>query len=120
MRKVSQFHWSAPGPRSVSKPFPWWIYIASALLIAILIVWPLASVIFTSSIAEAYGCAFDGPVAQPCLVKNEDWGQVLHTLSRIGWFLLTTIPIGPIALVIWGLVLYFHRQSYGKSLSTSP
>jgi hypothetical protein len=97
------------------KLFPWWLYVLSGLVVAVLIVWPISALIFASSIADAYGCALDG--SAPCLVDGDDWTSLLMTVKGWSW---TILPIGLLALLIWGAVLFRHRRAFGQGVLTTP
>ena len=95
--------------------FPWWVYWVSLLFIVIFTLWPIASLLSASMIAEAHGCLVDEGSVHPCMISGEDWGETLTTLAVLGWLMLATVPLGLGASIVWLIVLIIHHGAWVRS-----
>ncbi len=101
-------------PHAFRKRFPWipyWIFLGLILLVALA---PVGSVVTCGIIANAHGCRVDEGSVHPCIINGHDYGQLLYTLGVLGWLMLVTLPLGAFGLVLWVLVLVFHRIIWQK------
>lgn len=104
-----------PAPR-----FPWRVYGLLLLAILVLSLWPIASVIFAGSVANAHGCVLNEGSVHPCMVLGSDWGEALYGFGVMGWFMLATLPLGGGALIVWLIVLLIHRAAWGRNHKAAP
>jgi uncharacterized membrane protein YhaH (DUF805 family) len=97
-----------------ARRFPWWVYWVLLALILVLMLAPVASITAAGMIADSAGCRLDEGSPHPCLVNGVDRGETVYTLAMLGWLMLLTVPVGAIALIVWGIVLALHRGAWGR------
>ena len=66
------------------------------------------------AIANAYGCKLDEGSVHPCVIKGQDYGELLYSLGVMGWFMLVTIPGGLVAFASWLIFLILHRVAWRR------
>jgi hypothetical protein len=94
--------------------FPWGVYIALFVLIALFGIAPLLGVVVAEAIADANGCSLSEGMANVCMVGGSDWGGALYSLFVLTWFLLATLPLAGGALIVWLVVLIIHRVAFAR------
>ena len=62
---------------SAKRKFPAKAYVLSLVAIALFGLWPIFSVLLTSTLAETYGCVVDEGSVHPCMIGGTDWGEAL-------------------------------------------
>jgi hypothetical protein len=107
-----------PPPLPRPKRFPWLPYWIVLVLIVLFAFAPVGSVVACGLIANAHGCRVDEGSVHPCIIKGQDYGQLLYTLGVLGWLMLVTLPGGLFAFVIWLIILILHRASWRKRFGT--
>ena len=103
---------------TAGRRFPWLVYAGIGGLLLVLTFFPVASVIFAGTIANANGCALDEGSIHPCLVMGADWGEALYGFGVLGWLMLVTLPLGGAALLVWLVILLIHRWVWGRQQGT--
>jgi hypothetical protein len=71
-----------------------------ALVSLLLIVGPWISVILAGKIASDNGCQLNESQAYPCKVAGQDRGEMLSTMSMMGWLGIMTFMPGVGGMVI--------------------
>jgi ribosomal protein S18 acetylase RimI-like enzyme len=94
--------------------FPWWVYWTSLVFIGLFAVWPIASLVSASMIAQSNGCLIDEGSVHPCMISGEDWGENLYTMAVLGWLMLATVPLGLGAGIVWLIVLLIHHAAWAR------
>ena len=80
-----------------------WLAVAfTAIVLAMGI--PLLIDFIVSGLARAHDCILDEGQASPCIVGGSDWGDTLHLLFILRWFVALTMPFEIIALLVWLVV----------------
>ncbi|MEO5805373.1 hypothetical protein [Devosia sp.] len=92
------------------RKFPSKLYAWSFAAIVLLGIWPLLSVLVTSSLAEAHGCLVDEGSVHPCIIMGSDWGEALYAMGVMGWFMLLTFPLAAGLSMIWAIALIIHHS----------
>ncbi|MDB5530804.1 MAG: hypothetical protein JWR51_3907 [Devosia sp.] len=100
--------------------FPWWVYWTSLVFIVIFALWPIASLVSASMIAQSNGCLVDEGSVHPCMISGEDWGENLYTMAVLGWLMLATVPLGLGASIVWLIVLIIHHGAWVRSNRSAP
>ncbi|MGV8954977.1 MAG: hypothetical protein ACOH2M_28020 [Cypionkella sp.] len=100
--------------------FPWWAYRVVLVVILAFALWPIGSVMYAASVAEAHGCAVDEGSVHSCIVNGQDIGEQLYAFGVMGWFMLATVPLGGGALIVWLIVLLIHRSAWGRRQRAAP
>lgn len=83
----------------------WFVTLAAIILFAFL---PVLSVLIAGITAQMSGCQVDEGSVHPCMIAGFDAGELLYSLTVLGWLMLATIPAGLIMLVIWMLAFLVH------------
>jgi hypothetical protein len=78
--------------------------IVALSLIVLIGISPFISVFIAAAIADAHGCRLDEAATYPCLVGGRDLGELLGTMSLMGWAGLITIPGAVSLLMLWAVV----------------
>lgn len=82
------------------------IYITGGLVLLLGLA-PVLSVILSSLIAEARGCALHEGGISPCTLAGQDIGPALYAMFVAGWLLFLTWPLVLVGLgmiVVTGLI----------------
>lgn len=66
---------------------------------------PILVTALASLIANAAGCELNEGQAHACIIAGRDYGDLLYRMGLFGWVMIFTIPVGEIALAIWGIAL---------------
>jgi hypothetical protein len=104
---------------SEAKRFPTLIYVVVLGLIVLIALAPVLSVVVSSAIANAAGCALDEGGSHPCVIGGKDWSEALYTMFVLGWFMLLTLPAGALAFAVWTVTLVLHRGSWRRRQSAA-
>lgn len=75
--------------------------LAALAVILAFALFPVASVVASSALADAAACRLDEADSHPCIIFGADWGDVLSTVFVLGWLGLVTLPLGAAALLAW-------------------
>ena len=64
---------------------------------------PLLSVFLAGQVAAAYGCRLNEGGPNPCVIKGYDAGEILYTMTVLGWLMLVTnlALIAGVAGILW-------------------
>ncbi|MBB3609747.1 hypothetical protein [Rhizobium sp. BK602] len=93
----------------------WFVVLAAIILFAFL---PVLSVLLAGITAQVSGCQVDEGSVHPCMIAGFDAGELLYSLTVLGWLMLATIPAGLIMLAIWMiafLVYLWRRRRQGRA-----
>ena len=93
---------------AAKRKFPAKAYVLSLVAIALFGLWPIFSVLLTSTLAETYGCIVDEGSVHPCMIGGVDWGEALYAMGVMGWFMLLTLPAAAFAGMVWMVALLVH------------
>jgi uncharacterized membrane protein len=73
----------------------------SALVCTIVGIGPLLSALLAYQIASSLGCTLDEGSVHPCLLAGRDIGDLLYVMGVMGWLMLVTIWLLPVAPIMW-------------------
>ncbi|MDQ6860687.1 MAG: hypothetical protein M3032_05975 [Verrucomicrobiota bacterium] len=100
-----------------TKRFPWLIYVAALVVIALITLAPVGSVAFAGLVANSHGCQLDEGSVHPCVIVGKDYGETLYTLGVLGWLMLITLPAGALAFLVWLIIVLVHWRTWRRRLN---
>lgn len=66
---------------------------------------PILVTALASLVANAAGCELNEGQVHACIIVGRDYGDLLYRMGLFGWVMLFTIPVGEVALAIFGIAL---------------
>jgi len=83
----------------------WRLVIFALLGIALFALSPILVTALASLVANAAGCELNEGQAHACIIAGRDYGDLLYRMGLFGWVMIFTIPVGEVALAIFGIAL---------------
>jgi TRAP-type C4-dicarboxylate transport system permease small subunit len=97
-------------------PFPWWPYLVALALIFAGALAPIGVTVYAANLAQHYGCNFTDGRIDPCIVDGVDQAPSLQAMASGFWYALYTWPAGIVLMVVWLLVLLWHRTRWKRRM----